>query len=44
MSITEATYMVQDILAKYDDGWEISDEDNTEIDRLEAFIKQECNR
>lgn len=42
MTITEATYRVQDILNKYNDGWEISDEDNAEIDRLEAFIKKEC--
>jgi len=42
MTITEATYKVQDILDKYEDGWEISDDDNTEIDRLESFIKQEC--
>lgn len=42
MTITEATYKVQDILNKYSDGWEISDEDNTKIDMLEAYIKQEC--
>jgi hypothetical protein len=42
MTITEATYRIQDILNKYNDGWEISDQDNAEIDRLEAFIKQEC--
>jgi len=42
MSITEATYRIKDILNKYEDGWVISDGDNTEIDRLEIFIKQEC--
>lgn len=42
MSITEATYKVQDILANYNNGEVISDEDNTEIDNLEAYIKKEC--
>jgi hypothetical protein len=44
MTITDATYKVQDILSKYENGWEISEEDNTEIDRLELYIKQECNK
>lgn len=41
MTITEATYAIQDILNKYEDGEEISDKDNAEIDRLEASIKAE---
>jgi hypothetical protein len=44
MTITEATYKVTDILNTYEDGEIISDKDNEEIDRLESYIKKECNR
>lgn len=41
MSITEATYMVQDILAKYDDGWETID---SHFDKLEKLLVWEMSK